>query len=66
MVKLIHTTCISVDLLHYVIFCVKVGKCGIIKVSIGRVVAEIAFGKFLVWSYISVTDLQTLSCLVSF
>ena len=25
-----------------------------------------AFGKFLAWSYISVTDLQTLSCLVSF
>ena len=25
-----------------------------------------AFGKFLAWSFISVTDLQTLSCLVSF
>ena len=25
-----------------------------------------AFGKFLAWSYISVTNLQTLSCLVSF
>ena len=25
-----------------------------------------AFGKFLAWSIISVTDLQTLSCLVSF
>ena len=25
-----------------------------------------AFGKFLAWSYISVTDLQTLSCVVSF
>ena len=25
-----------------------------------------AFGKFLAWSLISVTDLQTLSCLVSF
>ena len=25
-----------------------------------------AFGKFLAWSYISVTDLQTLLCLVSF
>ena len=25
-----------------------------------------AFGKFLAWSFISVTNLQTLSCLVSF
>ena len=25
-----------------------------------------AFGKFVAWSFISVTDLQTLSCLVSF
>ena len=25
-----------------------------------------AFGKFLTWSFISVTDLQTLSCLVLF
>ena len=25
-----------------------------------------AFGKFLAWSFISVTDLQTLSCLVPF
>ena len=25
-----------------------------------------AFGKFLAWSFISVADLQTLSCLVSF
>ena len=25
-----------------------------------------AFGKFLAWSFISVTDLQNLSCLVSF
>ena len=25
-----------------------------------------AFGKFLAWSFISVTDLLTLSCLVSF
>ena len=25
-----------------------------------------AFGKFLAWSIISVTDVQTLSCLVSF
>ena len=25
-----------------------------------------AFGKFLAWPFISVTDLQTLSCLVSF
>ena len=25
-----------------------------------------AFGKFLAWSFISVTDLQTLSCFVSF
>ena len=24
-----------------------------------------AFGKFLAWSFISVTDLQTLSCLIS-
>ena len=25
-----------------------------------------AFGKFLAWSYISITDLQTVSCVVSF
>ena len=25
-----------------------------------------AFGKFLAWSFISVNDLQTLSCLISF
>ena len=25
-----------------------------------------AFGKFLAWSFISVTNLQTISCLVSF
>ena len=25
-----------------------------------------AFGKFLAWSFISVTDLQPLSCLISF
>ena len=30
------------------------------------VVVRGVFGKFLAWYFISVTDLQTLSCLVSF
>ena len=37
-----------------------------IKFTVLRAIIRGAFGKFLAWSFISVTDLQNLSCLVSF